>query len=62
MGGLAPANPSLELASYLEIHLNFPNLKNDFEAHAFRILVGSFFTHFQDFQFLFLNRCDLLSF
>ena len=48
-GGRPPC-PSLESASYLEAYLYFPNLKNYFEAHVFRILVGFLPTPFQAFR------------
>lgn len=53
-GGLQPS-PSLESASYLEAHSNFPNPKSYFEAHNIKILVGFFLLPFKRFRFFFCN-------
>lgn len=47
--------PSLELASYLEAHSEFPNLNSYFEGHTIKSLVGFFLLPFKRFRFLFRN-------
>lgn len=54
-GGLLIYRPSLELASYLEAHSDFPNLNRNFESHSKKCLVGFFLFPFKRFRFLFCN-------